>query len=65
MVEYTVSYYDKYENYCDYIRSLPHATHPEVFGLHENADISRQQQETQQLFSGVLVTLPRQVSDIF
>jgi hypothetical protein len=29
--------------------------------LHENADISKDQQETQQLFEGILITLPRQV----
>ncbi|KAK7495478.1 hypothetical protein BaRGS_00013176, partial [Batillaria attramentaria] len=49
-----------YESYMDYIRSLPQIPHPEVFGLHENADISKDQQETQQLFDGILLTLPRQ-----
>ena len=33
----------------------------QVFGLHENADISKAQSETQTLFNGILVTLPRQV----
>jgi len=31
-----------------------------VFGLHENADITKDNQETNQLFRGVLLTLPRE-----
>ncbi|XP_068952632.1 dynein axonemal heavy chain 3 [Petaurus breviceps papuanus] len=49
-----------YSAYIDYIRSLPLATHPEVFGLHENADITKDNQETNLLLNGVLLTLPRQ-----
>ncbi|XP_059151038.1 dynein axonemal heavy chain 3-like [Physella acuta] len=52
----------KFEDFVEYIRSLPLVPHPEVFGLHENADISKDQQETQQLFEGILLTLPRQTS---
>ncbi|KAH0631920.1 hypothetical protein JD844_019823 [Phrynosoma platyrhinos] len=43
-----------------YLRSLPISTHPDVFGLHENADITKDNQETNLLFNGILLTLPRQ-----
>ena len=32
----------------------------QVFGLHENADITKDNKETHELFDGVLLTLPRQ-----
>lgn len=44
----------------DYIRSLPINADPCVFGLHSNADITKDNQETNQLLEGVLLTLPRQ-----
>lgn len=50
---------NEHKYYLEYIRSLPIDPLPEVFGLHENADISRQQAETQQLFDNILITLPR------
>uniref|UniRef100_A0A8C3SSL1 Dynein axonemal heavy chain 3 n=1 Tax=Chelydra serpentina TaxID=8475 RepID=A0A8C3SSL1_CHESE len=59
--DYYIPPHGPYQSYIDYLRSLPIATHPEVFGLHENADITKDNQETNQLFSGVLLTLPRQV----
>jgi len=51
-----------YESYLDYVRSLPLIPNPEVFGLHENADITKDQQETNNLFDSILITLPRQAS---
>uniref|UniRef100_A0A672TR52 Dynein axonemal heavy chain 3 n=1 Tax=Strigops habroptila TaxID=2489341 RepID=A0A672TR52_STRHB len=58
--DYYIPPHGPYESYIEYIRNLPIITHPEVFGLHENADITKDNQETNQLFHGVLLTLPRE-----
>ncbi|XP_059139620.1 dynein axonemal heavy chain 3-like isoform X2 [Physella acuta] len=49
-----------YQSYVDYLRSLPFIALPEVFGLHENADITKDNKETNLLFESILLTLPRQ-----
>lgn len=48
------------ESYLAYIRGLPQMPAPEIFGMHANADISKDQKDTNELFSGILLTLPRQ-----
>ncbi|XP_042293782.1 dynein axonemal heavy chain 3 [Sceloporus undulatus] len=58
--EYYIPPCGTYQSYIDYLRSLPISTHPDVFGLHENADITKDNQETNLLFNGILLTLPRQ-----
>jgi dynein heavy chain len=46
----------------EYIKSLPMDAKPEVFHLHENADITKNQLETEQLFKSILLTQARQES---
>ncbi len=35
---------------------MPQVQNPEVFGMHDNVDISRELQDTKQLFDSVLLT---------
>ncbi|XP_064633435.1 dynein axonemal heavy chain 12-like isoform X2 [Lineus longissimus] len=48
---------DTYEEYVTFIKNLPNQQNPEVFGMHENVDISKELQETKLLFDSVLLTL--------
>ncbi|XP_028831809.1 dynein heavy chain 3, axonemal isoform X2 [Denticeps clupeoides] len=57
---YYIPPHGPYQSYTDYIKSLPIGADPGVFGLHSNADITKDRQETSQLLDGVLLTLPRQ-----
>jgi dynein heavy chain len=45
-----------YDTYLEYIRSLPILQSPEAFGLHENADISKDLNETSLLINSVILT---------
>ncbi|XP_015203470.2 dynein axonemal heavy chain 12 isoform X1 [Lepisosteus oculatus] len=45
-----------YEDYIEFIKALPFSQHPEVFGMHENVDISKDLQQTKLLFDSLLLT---------
>uniref|UniRef100_A0A8C8RR18 Dynein axonemal heavy chain 12 n=1 Tax=Pelusios castaneus TaxID=367368 RepID=A0A8C8RR18_9SAUR len=45
-----------YEDYIEFIKSLPFSQQPEVFGLHENVDISKDLQQTKLLFESLILT---------
>ena len=46
-----------HDDYVEFIRQLPSSQHPEVFGMHENVDISKDLQATKLLFDSILLTL--------
>ncbi|KAF4078180.1 hypothetical protein AMELA_G00196410 [Ameiurus melas] len=45
-----------YEDYVEFIKNLPITQHPEVFGMHENVDISKDLQQTKLLFDSLILT---------
>ena len=46
-----------YEEYVEFIKNLPASQHPEVFGMHDNVDISKDLQATKLLFDSILLTM--------
>mmetsp|Transcript_23005 Transcript_23005/g.26017 ORF Transcript_23005/g.26017 Transcript_23005/m.26017 type:complete len:729 (+) Transcript_23005:3-2189(+) len=50
------------EDYLEYIRGLPLNPAPEAFGLHENAQITTAQSETEDLLLTILTIQPRSTS---
>jgi len=54
---YVVPPEDDAKGYIEFINKLPVQVHPEVFGFHENADITKDQQETNLLLDSILLTL--------
>lgn len=51
-----------HEAYTTYIEGLPNDTMPEVFGLHDNADITTAQNEASSLLETVLAIQPKESS---
>lgn len=45
-----------YQDYIDFIKDFPANAKPEAFGLHENADITKDQQEANQLLTSIQAT---------
>ena len=48
-----------YDTYLEYMASLPQLESPEVFGLHDNATITMDLKQTQELLDTLLLTQPR------
>jgi dynein heavy chain len=46
----------EHDLFLNFTRNLPLIAHPEVLGLNENADIRKDQQETEQLLNSALLT---------
>lgn len=55
---YFIPSYTRYEDYIDYITNLPLVAHPEAFGLHDNAIMLKDHQDSQLLIDNILNTLP-------
>jgi dynein heavy chain len=56
---YFVPSVSEHEQFVSYAQSLPLITSPQVFGMSDNADIIKDQNETLLLFTSILMTQVR------
>jgi dynein heavy chain len=56
---YYVPSHGEHEDYTKYTQSLPPMASPGVFGMHQNADITKDQKETTVIFTSILMTQVR------
>jgi dynein heavy chain len=54
--DYIIPSERSYDDYLTYLDTLPLVTTPEIFGMHENANITKDQNETNLLFKSILLT---------
>ncbi|CAF0823905.1 unnamed protein product [Adineta steineri] len=52
-----------YDDYVEFIKQLPLTQQPEIFGMHENVDISKDLQATRLLFDSILLTMGSTTSE--
>jgi hypothetical protein len=55
----------EHEEFINYVKELPLTTSPSIFGLNENADILKDQQETQLMLTNILITQVIQIWILF
>jgi dynein heavy chain len=53
---YTMPPHDEYETYPEFAKTLPIVQTPKVFGMDDNADISKDNKEVTELFDSILLT---------
>lgn len=56
---YQVPQVEDHAQFVDYVRSFPMLAGPQVFGMADNADIVKDQQETEMILASILLTQVR------
>ncbi|BFI29560.1 dynein axonemal heavy chain [Marchantia polymorpha subsp. ruderalis] len=50
--------YGEYQSYIDFIKELPSQPTPEIYGFHDNADITKDMTSTERLLTSLLLAAP-------